>query len=116
MATDNDHNIYIRRIVIVFVPGTVKSLNREVESQMLQVSSAKPRVMTPQSSVDFPKTHLKTAQNSAKHCKKQVMRAVFALPVIFDDGIPRINVQRADLSICNILALSMHRKSGGSGR
>ena len=29
--------------------------------------SVKPRVMTPQSSVNFPKTHLKTAQNSGKH-------------------------------------------------
>ena len=28
-----------------------------------------------------PKTHLKTAQNGAKHYKKQVMRAVFALLV-----------------------------------
>ena len=30
-------------------------------------------------SVDIPKTSLKTAQNSAKYCKKQAMRAVFAL-------------------------------------
>ena len=43
------------------------------------VPSVKPRVMTSQSSVNFPKTHLKTAQNSAKHHKKQVVRAVFAL-------------------------------------
>ena len=43
------------------------------------VSSAKPRVMTSQSSDHFPKTHLKTAQNCAKHYKKQVVRAVFAL-------------------------------------
>ena len=35
--------------------------------------------MTSQSSVNFPETSLKTAQNSAKHYKKQVMRAVFAL-------------------------------------
>ena len=44
-------------------------------------SSVKPRVMTSQSSVISPKTHLETAQNSAKHYKKQVMRAVFALPL-----------------------------------
>ena len=42
-------------------------------------NSVKPRVMTPQSSVNFPKTHLKTAQNSAKQYKKRVLRAVFAL-------------------------------------
>jgi hypothetical protein len=35
--------------------------------------------MTPQSSVNFPKTHLKTAKNSEKYYKKRVMRAVFAL-------------------------------------
>ena len=45
-----------------------------------EMSSVKPRVMTPQSSVSFPKTHLKAAQNSAKYYKKRVMRAVFALP------------------------------------
>ena len=28
--------------------------------------------MTPQSSVNFPKTHLKRAQNSEKHYKKRV--------------------------------------------
>ena len=44
------------------------------------VRSAKPRVMTSQSSVNPPKTGLKTAQNSAKHYRKQVMGAVFALP------------------------------------
>ena len=38
--------------------------------------SVKPRVMTPQSSVNFPKTHLKRAKNSAKQHKKRVMRAV----------------------------------------
>jgi len=42
-------------------------------------SSVKPRVMTSQSSVNFPKTGLKTASNSGKHYKKRVMRAVFAL-------------------------------------
>ena len=42
-------------------------------------SSVKPRVMTPQSSVKFPKTHLKRAKNSGKQHKKRVMRAVFAL-------------------------------------
>ena len=41
--------------------------------------SAKPRVMTPQNSVNFPKTHLKRAKNSEKHYKKWVLRAVFAL-------------------------------------
>ena len=41
--------------------------------------------MTPQSSVNLPKTHLKTAQNSAKQYKKRVLRAVFALlPASFD--------------------------------
>ena len=35
--------------------------------------------MTPQSSVNFPKTHLKTAQNGEKHYEKRVLRAVFAL-------------------------------------
>jgi len=35
--------------------------------------------MNSQSSVNSPKTGLKTAQNSAKHYKRQVMRAVFAL-------------------------------------
>ena len=34
------------------------------------VGSAKPRVMTSQSSVNLPKTHLKTAQNSEKHYKR----------------------------------------------
>ena len=46
---------------------------------MQQMRSVKPRVMTPQSSVNFPKTHLKTASNSEKQYKKRVMRAVFAL-------------------------------------
>ena len=41
--------------------------------------SVKPRVMTPQSSVNFPKTHLKRAKNSGKQYKKRVLRAVFAL-------------------------------------
>ena len=41
--------------------------------------SVKPRVMTPQSSVNLPKTHLKTDQNGAEHYQTQVMRAVFAL-------------------------------------
>jgi len=36
--------------------------------------------MTSQSSVNIPKAGLKTAQNSAKHAEKQVMRAIFALP------------------------------------
>ena len=45
----------------------------------LDVSSVKPRVMTSQCSVNFPQTGLKAAQNSAKHYKKRVMRAVFAL-------------------------------------
>ena len=44
-------------------------------------SGVKPRVMTPQSSVNFPKTHPKTAQNGEKQYKKRVMRAVFALRV-----------------------------------
>ena len=35
--------------------------------------------MTPQSSVIFPKIHLKTAKNSGKQYKKRVLRAVFAL-------------------------------------
>ena len=47
--------------------------------QLTTCSSVKPRVMTSQSSVNLPKTGLKTAQNSAKHYKKQVMSAVFAL-------------------------------------
>ena len=42
-------------------------------------SSVKPRVMTPQSSVNFPKIDLRRAQNSAKQYKKRVMRAVFAV-------------------------------------
>ena len=47
-----------------------------------RVDSVKPRViMTSQSSAISPQTDVKTAQNSAKHYKKQVMRAVFALPV-----------------------------------
>jgi hypothetical protein len=33
--------------------------------------------MTSQSSGKIPKTHVETAQNSAKHYKTQVMRAVF---------------------------------------
>jgi len=40
--------------------------------------SVKPRVMTSQSSVNFPKVELKTSKNSEKHDKKRVMRAVFA--------------------------------------
>ena len=40
------------------------------------VGSVKPRVTTSQSSVNFPKAHLKRAQNSANHYKTQVMRAV----------------------------------------
>jgi hypothetical protein len=36
--------------------------------------------MTPQSSVNFPKIDLKTAQNSGNQYKKRVVRAVFALP------------------------------------
>ena len=44
-------------------------------------SSVKPRVMTSQSSVNFPKIGLKTAQNGEKYSKKQVMRAGFALVV-----------------------------------
>ena len=35
--------------------------------------------MTPQSIVNLPKTHLKTAQNSESRYKKRVKRAVFAL-------------------------------------
>ena len=46
-----------------------------------RVGSVKPRVMTSQSSVNSPKPHLKTAQNSEKRYKKQVVRAVLALPV-----------------------------------
>ena len=49
--------------------------------------SVKPRVMTPQSSVNFPKTHLKTAQNSGKQYKKRVLRAVFALLVSLTYGV-----------------------------
>ena len=49
---------------------------------LLKMGSAKPRVMTSQKSVISPKAGLKTAQNSAKHYKKQVMRAGFALPSI----------------------------------
>ena len=41
--------------------------------------SVKTRVMTPQSSVNFPKTQLKRASNSGKHYKKRVLRAVFPL-------------------------------------
>ena len=41
--------------------------------------SVKPRDMTPQSGVNLPKIHLKTAQNGEKHYKKRVMRANFAL-------------------------------------
>ena len=54
---------------------------RKVGRKLLKCSSVKPRVMTPQSSVNFPKTHLKTAPNSAKHYKKRVLRAAFALLV-----------------------------------
>ena len=42
--------------------------------------SVKPRVRTPQSSVNFPKTHLKSASNSGKQYRKRVLRAGFALP------------------------------------
>ena len=52
-------------------------------------SSVKPRVMTPQSSVNFPKTHLKAAQNSAKQSKKRVLRAVFALCTHQSCRLPR---------------------------
>jgi len=45
----------------------------------LGFTSVKPRVMTPQSSVNFPKIHLKRASNSGKQYKKRVMRAVSAL-------------------------------------
>ena len=38
--------------------------------------SVKPTVMTSQRSVNFPKAHLKRAQSSAEHSKKQLMRAV----------------------------------------
>ena len=48
--------------------------------------SVKPRVMTPQNSVNFPKTHLKTALNSGKQYKKWVLRAVFALRDRFEVG------------------------------
>ena len=58
-------------------PAVTRSLSNRGIYHSKQ-SSAKPRVMTPQSSVNFPKTHLKTAQNSEKHYKKRVMRAVFA--------------------------------------
>jgi len=47
----------------------------------VRLSSVKPRVMTSQSSVNFPKIGLKTAQNGEKYSKKQVMRAGFALVV-----------------------------------
>ena len=40
-------------------------------------SSVKPRVMSSQSSVKFLKTHLKTAQNSAKRYKKAVHESRF---------------------------------------
>ena len=43
------------------------------------VASVKPRVMTLQSSVNFPKIGLKRASNSGKYCKQRVLRAVFAL-------------------------------------
>ena len=36
--------------------------------------------MTPQSSVNFPKTGLKGLKTVETHTKKRVMRAVFALP------------------------------------
>ena len=52
--------------------------HRQLED-CLCVVSVKPRVMTPQSSVNFPKIDLKTAQNSRKQYKKWVMRAVFAV-------------------------------------
>ena len=42
-------------------------------------SSAKPRVMTPQSGVNFPKIDLKSPLKVQKQHKKWVMRAVFAL-------------------------------------
>ena len=54
--------------------------HRQLED-CLCVVSVKPRVMTPQSSVNFPKIDLKTAQNSRKQYKKWVLRAVFALPL-----------------------------------
>ena len=41
--------------------------------------SAKPRVMTPQSSVNFPKIDLKSPFKVQKQYKKWVMRAGFAL-------------------------------------
>ena len=46
---------------------------------LVSLRSVKPRVLTSQSSVNFPKILLKTARTSAKHLKKQDMRAVFAL-------------------------------------
>ena len=61
--------------------------------------SAKPRVRTPQSSINFPKTHLKRASNSGKQYKKRVMRAVFALlpgPIgmaLRDKEMPGVNPQ-----------------------
>ena len=46
----------------------------------MEMGSVKPRVMTSLKCNILGKTGLKTAQNSAKHSKQQVMRAVFALP------------------------------------
>ena len=49
-----------------------------------QMISVKPRVMTPQSSVNFPKIDLKSPLKVQKQYKKRVLRAVFALRP--DDG------------------------------
>ena len=65
--------------------ATAASISPHILS-MMHFISVKPRVMTPQSSVNFPKIDLKTAQNSAKQSKKRVMRAVFALKLAADRG------------------------------
>ena len=70
--------VYIRRDPV----PTPAVMHRYITRPTVAIpGSVKPRVMTPQSSANFPKTHLKTAENSAKHYKKQVMRAVFALAI-----------------------------------
>ena len=54
-----------------------KSAEKTTENR--RDSSAKLRVMTSQSSVNLPKTGLKTAQTVQNTLKQQAMRAVFAL-------------------------------------
>ena len=82
------------------------------DDPMLKMGSVKPRVMTSQSSVNFPKTHLKTAQNGEKYHKKKIVRAGFALPTPFARRWPRDTSSiNTAISGCNDPAVTSGRGS-----